>query len=118
MRFLLFLSIFSLFLYAAPAFQQTKVFTQSNGEQFKAKVQGDEYLHYIQSEDGSILIYNKKTKNYDYAVVKNGSLAPSGAPYSKQSVNGVFLLKKEPNISAKELQKLYQQRVKRFKNLQ
>ena len=57
-------------LYAVPAFQGEKVFQQQSGESFKGSVKGDEWLHWIESNKGAVVMYNLRSKNYEYATIR------------------------------------------------
>jgi len=56
-------------LFAVPAVDTEVNFTQANGSSFKASLQGDEYLHWVQTKDGYISQYNPQTKNYEYMLL-------------------------------------------------
>lgn len=81
---LLFLFSTSL-LVAAPAFQGTKTFHQNDGTYFSAQVKGDEYLHWIETDNEDILLFNKKNNQYEHAVIINNELTPSGNKYTLHS---------------------------------
>jgi len=68
-------------LFGAPAFDGWRVFYNSDGTSFEAKPQGDHYLHWLQTKDGSIVKYNQQTKNFEYGVIKNNNLVTSGEVY-------------------------------------
>jgi hypothetical protein len=69
-------------LYAVPAFTGERVFTQSSGESFKGNIKGDEWTHWIESNKGAVVMYNARTKNYEYATIRIEKgveiLVPSG----------------------------------------
>lgn len=69
------------FAYTAPAYKGPIKFEQSDSSTFSGKLKGDEWFNWVEDEQGDIIKYNKKSKNYEYAVVKeaNGTLdlAPS-----------------------------------------
>lgn len=77
--------LFSTLLLAAPAYQGKRTLTQADGTTFQAKAQGDEYLNWIETDQGDILRYNTQTKNYEYAEIKNGNLQKSGRIYKHDS---------------------------------
>lgn len=118
MRYLFFYFISFSVLYAAPALPFERTFIQNDGDSFKAHAVGDEYLHYIETKSGAILLYNPKTKNYEYATVKGNRLAPSGLPYKKRVMQSSIARTNTPTISKKELQRLRQIAIKRFKAAQ
>jgi len=85
MKFFILIALLIAFLNAAPAREAHHTFMQSDSTSFIAKQKGDEYLHWIETEKGDVLIYNKKSGNYDYAVIQNGILLPSNEIYNKNS---------------------------------
>jgi len=62
--------------YAVPAFKGSIKFQQNDGSTFSGKLQGDEWFNWVEDTEGNIIKYNKKSKNYEYGVVKdlNGTL--------------------------------------------
>lgn len=82
MKHLLYIALLSQLLMAAPAFQGKRTFTQPNGETITYRMHGDEYLHWFESENGDIMLYNKKNKRIESAVIKDGLLKASGHAFS------------------------------------
>lgn len=105
-------------LFGAPAFTLERTYTQSDGTTFKAKPQGDEYIHFLKTEDGAILVYNPQTKNFEYAIVEEDRLIPSGVAYRKNSTNANKSAPRvtPPKITQKELQEAYKKARLRFQN--
>lgn len=106
-------------LFSAPALSLWRTYVQSDATTFQAIPQGDEYLHFLKTKNGDILIFNPKTKNFDYAEIKNDRLAPSGIPYRpisndrfRQNVAKTRLMPMP--ITTKQLEKLYKMARKRF----
>lgn len=68
--------------YAAPAIQENFEFKQQDGTAFVAQLKGDEWLNWIEDNKEHIIKYSNKSKNFEYAQLKeiNGELdlAPSG----------------------------------------
>ena len=83
MKYILILSFISSLLLAAPAFQGKRTFTQPDGTVVEYRAQGDEYLNWMVSENGDILLYSKKNKRLEHAEIKNNSLKTSGVPFTK-----------------------------------
>ncbi len=83
---------------------------QKDGTTFIGHAQGDEFLHYIQTQEGDILLYNPKTKNYEYAIIKDDRLVPSGVVY-KPGKKRSYMQKSMPRISKEKLQKLRHKRM-------
>jgi hypothetical protein len=103
-------------LYSAPAFKRTKVFTQKDGSTFEATPKGDEYLNYIETKNGDILLYNPKTKNYEFATIKDDSLVPSGKVYKKDDTKLNKAIAQKPFLSNDSLKELRKKRIKKFRN--
>lgn len=83
MRHLILFALFIQLLLAAPAFQGKRTFTQPDGTEVTYRLQGDEHLNWMVSENGDILLYSKKNKRLEYAEIKNNSLKVSGVPFTK-----------------------------------
>jgi len=115
MKIVFIILIFFTTLYCAPAYSKYREFYNSDGSSFLAKASGNEYLHWLETEDGAILKYNPKTKNFEYATIQNNSLVCSGKVYKKDGS-----IKKAPTF--KRLNKdelfnlfLFKQKEKRFR---
>ncbi|MCW8838613.1 MAG: hypothetical protein OQK11_07925 [Thiovulaceae bacterium] len=100
MKYLLILSLIITSLFSAPAYNALRTFKQADGTEFKARAQGNHHLNWIEDENGEILKYNAKTKNYDYAVIKDTQLKASGYKYQTQN------LKKSAPKEQREVQKI------------
>lgn len=72
-------------LFAAPAFERKRTFTQPDGSTFTGTLKGDEYLHWIETENGEILVYDKAAKQYEEAIVTPETLKGSGRIYREKS---------------------------------
>jgi len=83
MKVVILITLFLSALYAAPAREMSYQLMQESGDKFSAKQRGDEHLHWIETENSDILIYNKKSGNYDYAVIEGEELKPSNRAYKK-----------------------------------
>lgn len=100
-------------LVAAPAFQGKRTYTQADGTTFSAKAQGDEYLNWIETDDGDILRYNTLTKNYEYAQIADGGLQKSGQVYHKRNASDTTTFKSKsriPSINRDALNSLWKAR--------
>lgn len=73
---------FSLLL-SAPAFHEKKVFELSNNDSFSGYLKGDEHLNWIESDEGDILVFNQQSHRYEYAIIKENNLVPSGVEKAK-----------------------------------
>ncbi|WP_345976616.1 hypothetical protein [Sulfurimonas sp. HSL3-7] len=99
MKYLLILSFITSLLIAAPAFHGKRTFTQPDGTVVEYRAQGDEHLHWNETENGDILLYSKKNKRMEFAEIKNGTLQPSGIAYSKSETS------KAPSATPRKLTK-------------
>ncbi|MEA2099068.1 MAG: hypothetical protein U9P72_02960 [Campylobacterota bacterium] len=107
MRFLLlFLLTFS-YLYSAPAFSILRDFKQADGTAFKAQAQGNQHLNWIETQDGEILKYNNKSKNFEYANIKNSTLRASGVRFEKNNSKRLRSINRINKIDKKELYQLW-----------
>jgi beta-galactosidase beta subunit len=97
-----------------------KTFTQNDGTSFQAELKGDEYLHWIQTNSGDILVYDKTKKNYNYATVKenNGTLklAPSNLKFNPNTKYAPSISTQTPKIDKSVLREIWLQnkKLKRF----
>jgi hypothetical protein len=114
LKLLLVTSIMISTLYSAPAFHGKRVYTQNDGTQFTGQLKGDEYLHWIESDDGTILRYNSKSKNFDYAKIESNELSPSGVVFQKKSAKKSRSLQEldnsSDNVTHEKLSKLWNQK--------
>ena len=106
MKYLKHFTLFTQLLLATPAFPGKKIFTQPDGTEVIYRLQGDEHLHWNETENGDILLYSKKNKRLEYAEIKENTLQASGVAFSK---NGTATSKR-PQISKEELSALHKKR--------
>lgn len=109
LRCLLLILFATLYLSAAPAFQETRDFKQEDGSSFSGRLQGDEHLNWIETSDAEILLFNKASKQYEYATIKDDKLLPSGekfAPGFKEKKSAPF----GKHIQKKELLELWKKK--------
>jgi len=97
-------------LLSAPALNKTREFTNADGTTFMAKAQGNHHLNWIKTQDGEILKYNKKSKNFEYAQIKDSSLRTSGVRYKKNNSKRARSRGDIENITDAQLHKLLQER--------
>lgn len=113
MKWLLIFFIFGSLLYSAPAFSGTQKFKQPDGTTFNAKQRGDEYLHWIETENDDILLYNKKSRQFEYAAINsNEELIPSGEAI-RTSSDGKRSAKLTPEIRKDALHRLWREKRRR-----
>jgi hypothetical protein len=76
-------------LYAVPAYQGEISFKQQDGSAFNGTLKGDEWFHWIEDNNGHVIVYNRKNKTYEFGMLKliNGSyeLLPSGIAVVSQN---------------------------------
>ncbi len=83
MRWFLLL-LFSLSLQATATRSVLQTFTQSDGSTFEGRLKGDAFMHWVETTDGTALIFNKKSATFEYAVIRDSDLVRSGIPYDPQ----------------------------------
>ncbi|MEA3523458.1 MAG: hypothetical protein U9R50_10855 [Campylobacterota bacterium] len=103
---MLLIILLSTLLFATATRTNIQSFTQSDGSSFLGRLQGDAFLHWIETKDGSILLFNKKTENFEYATIKNGDLTLSGNIYNTSKLRSLHV----NTISKDNLQELWKQR--------
>ena len=117
-KIILFLLTCSLLLQAAPAFERIKSYTQKDGSHFKGSPKGDEYLHYIQTQEGDIALFNRQSGNYEYAIVAKErgitKLIPSGVAVDTTSKSSKRHLNPFGKISQETLDEIYRSAKKHF----
>jgi len=102
------ITLLSISLFATATLTKIRTFTQSDGSTFKGRLQGDASLHWIEAEDGSILLFNKKTANFEYAEVKESDILLSGEVYKGSSLRSLHV--KHNSINRDTLIKLWEKR--------
>ena len=82
---------------AVPAYPGTIKAHQANGTEITIRLIGDEYSHMTVTSDGYPLLFNANTLNYEYAELRNGTLAASGItatePAARDKAATTFLAK-------------------------
>lgn len=64
--------------FSVPAYPGLLTFKQDDGSTLSIRRVGDEYHNITLSEDGYALLYNKETRNYEYAQLSESKLVSSG----------------------------------------
>lgn len=85
-----------------------KTFKQKDGSSFKGVIRGEDFFTYVELLNGYICLYNQETETYEYAIVKDHKLLPSGFP-----VNTAPIPKKIQKISKKLLEQLQKKAFKK-----
>ena len=112
MKILLFTLIMIQILIAAPAYHAKRAYTQPDGTIITYRNKGDEHFNWTESDDGNIIIYNKKNKRMEFAEIKNGSLKASGIMFSKKRTSSSTYRSSTatPRVTKEQLQELYKSR--------
>ena len=104
-------------LLAVPAIPYVFETQQPDGTVFKTRIRGDEYFNWRETIDHQVIILNRKTGYYEYAIIKteNGqeSLAPSGRVVGKRVVNQSMRIWRGRTVSKEDLKRLRQAAVKK-----
>ncbi len=111
MRLFLTLVLLNIITFAAPAYSGTRQYTQPDGTVVHYTMQGDEHLHWLESEDGEVLLHNEKAHCLEYATIKDGNLKTSGQLYTKKTHLYRAAAQDQINIKKvtnKEIEALYQ----------
>ena len=64
---------------------KSQTYKQADGSSFEGISKGEGFFTYIQLSNGYIGVYNKDSKSYEYALVKNEKLLASGIPVSQNA---------------------------------
>jgi len=104
MKYIITFALLTQILFCAPAFPGKRLFTQPDGTVVEYQNRGDEYLHWRESKDGDIILYNKDNARLEYAKIKDGHLMPSGTSYLPQVKTKRSSMK---HLSKEDLQSLY-----------
>jgi len=86
MKYLLLITLMTPLLLAAPAFNGKRTFTQPDGETIEYRLQGDEYLHWLETNDGRLMLYNKKNKQLESIKIEGDSIKPSGNAINQKTI--------------------------------
>ncbi len=115
MKLLLIITFLGQLLFAAPAYQGKRTFTQPNGEVITYHLQGDQYLHWMEKDDGEIMVYNQQKKQMESAVIQNGELKSSGRAVSTLQ-RSTKASSQQTKISRKDLEALYKLQREEYSN--
>jgi len=118
MKLILLIASLGMALWAAPAAPMDMDFEQADGSSFRGNLIGDEYMHWVKSKKGDILMYNNKTKNYDYGTIKKinnaDELVASGIKY--QTLKYGTRTTNLPKIDNKVLRQLWKKKRETLSN--
>ena len=97
-------------LFSAPALDRVREFSNADGTTFMAKGQGNQHLNWILTVDGEILKFNQKSKNFEYAQVKENRLSASGVKYEKSNSKRARSLGNISKVKSSDVYRLWQEK--------
>jgi len=80
-RWLMIAAVSTLPLYAVSALSKPREYRTEAGTPFGGTPKGDEYLHWIETDEGGVVLYNKQTRRFEPARIREGRLEPAGEAY-------------------------------------
>jgi len=115
-------TFFGINLLAVPAAPFLITFAQPDGSTFKAHLRGDEYFSWIESKKKQIIIKNKKSGFFEFALLKrdlnnNFDLAPSGIAFVKHGQSAQRTEINIPKISRAQLLMIRQRKIEGKRNI-
>ena len=110
------LTSFALNLMAVPAAPYLITFAQPDGSTFQAHRKGDENFSWIEAENKMIIVKNKASGYFEFALLKRNDknrlkLVPSGIPVIKRGQSSLRSNTHLPYISREQLGKIWQSRI-------
>ncbi len=116
------LTVFGINLLAVPAVPFLITFSQHDGSTFKAHLRGDEHFSWIESKNKMIIIKNKTSGYFEFALLKfdidsNFELVPSGIPVVKLGDSNLRSNSNIPKISRSQLLKIRQRKIAAKKSI-
>ncbi len=117
------LTSFALNLMAVPAAPYLITFAQPDGSTFQAHLRGDEYFSWIEAENKIIIVKNKSSGYFEFALLKRNNknllkLVPSGIPVIKRGQSSLRSNTNLPDISREQLGKIWQSRIAEKRKIQ
>ena len=114
---------FAVKLLAVPAAPFLITFAQPDGSTFQAHLKGDEYFSWIETENKMILVKNKTSGYFEFAVIKRDEknrliLFPSGIPAIKRGHSDLRTDHNIPQITREQLGKIWQSRIDERRNIE
>ena len=103
-------------LMAVPAAPFLITFAQPDGSTFQAHLRGDEHFSWIEAENKMIIVKNKASGYFEFAILKRNEknllkLVPSGIPVNKRDHSSLRSNTNLPYISREQLGKIWQSRI-------
>tara|TARA_B100000586_G_scaffold244931_1_gene200149 strand:+ start:136 stop:543 length:408 start_codon:yes stop_codon:yes gene_type:complete len=110
------LTSFTFDLMAVPAAPYLITFAQPDGSTFEAHLRGDEHLNWIEAENKMIIIKNKTSGYFEFAMLKLDDknrlkLVPSGIAVIKRGQSSLRYNTILPDISREQLEKIWRSRI-------
>ena len=110
------LTSFAFNLMAVPAAPYLITFAQPDGSTFQAHLKGDENFSWIEAENKMIIVKNKASGYFEFALLKRNDknllkLVPSGIPVIKRGQSSLRSNTNLPYISRGQLGKIWQSRI-------
>ena len=107
---------FAVKILAVPAAPFLITFAQPDGSTFQAHLKGDEYFSWIETENKMILVKNKTSGYFEFAVIKRDEknrliLFPSGVPVIKGGNSALRTGHNIPKITREQLGEIWQSRI-------
>ena len=114
---------FTVKLLAVPAAPFLITFAQPDGSTFQAHLKGDEYFSWIETENKMILVKNKTSGFFEFALIKRDEnnkliLFPSGVPVAERGHSSLRTDHNLPQITREQLGKIWQSRIEERKTLE
>ena len=114
---------FAMNLMAVPAAPFLITFAQPDGSTFQAHLRGDEYFSWIEAENKMIIVKNKASGYFEFAILKRNEknllkLVPSGIPVIKRGQSSLRSNTNLPYISREQLGKIWQSRIAEKRKIQ
>jgi len=103
-------------LMAVPAAPFLITFAQPDGSTFQAHLRGDEHFSWIESANKMIIVKNKTSGYFEFAILKRDDknrlkLAPSGIAVIRRGQSSLRSNNNLPYISREQLGKIWQSRI-------
>jgi len=117
------LTSFALNLMAVPAAPYLITFAQPDGSTFQAHLRGDEHFSWIEAENKMIIVKNKASGYFEFAILKRDDknrlkLVPSGIPVIKRGQSSLRSNTNLPYISREQLGKIWLSRIAEKRKIQ
>ena len=119
---ILLLASFTVKLLGVPAAPFLITFAQPDGSTFRAHLKGDEYFSWIEMENKMIIVKNKKSGFFEFALIKRDKknsllLFPSGVPVIDRGHSSLKTNHNIPKISPEQLGEIWQNKIDERRNI-